>query len=71
MLKKCLMIKMKNQKKFFTSEKNLPKLKEFLKTFDAEIYLVKVNDDVILDIETLISALCENQDIEINYELIK
>ncbi len=69
---KCLMIKTKDSRKFFTSQKNMPLLKEFSKTFEAEISIVKANKEVLIDINELPTAIC-NADYknETNYVQVK
>jgi hypothetical protein len=56
---RCLMIKTKDKRKFFTHEKNFPQLIEFSKTFKAEISLVQVVDPTILELAQLAPAICD------------
>lgn len=59
MSKKCLLIQTKDGKKFLTSEKHLPMLIEFAKTFCAEIHLVEANmKEKVLDLKPLTASLC-------------
>ena len=66
------MIKTKDQKKFFTHEKNLPQLIEFSKIFRAEISIVQIPETTeILTLEQLAPALCEKKQQKSNYEVIR
>ena len=56
---RCLMIKTKDKRNFFTHEKNFPQLIEFSKTFKAEISLVKVEDPTIMELTQLAPAICD------------
>ena len=70
-MNQCLMIKTKDNKKFFTHEKYFPQLIEFSKTFGAEISIVKIKDNNILDINELIPAICNaNYKNDESYELV-
>ncbi len=55
----CLMIKTKDKRKFFTSEKNYIQLIEFSKMFNAEMSVVKVKEAEVLDLANLATALCD------------
>ena len=71
---RCLMIKTKDQRLFFTHEKNYPQLIEFSKTFDAEISVVRVTEAPILELGELAPAICEPADTNQTlpqYKLIK
>ena len=58
-MSKCLMIKTKDNRKFFTQEKNYSHLIEFSKIFDAEISVVKIDQKThILDLDELAPAIC-------------
>lgn len=57
---KCLLIKTKDNREFFTHEKNFLQLIEFSKTFGAEISVVKVNKAEVLDLEELAPAICND-----------
>ena len=71
-MNQCLMIKTKDNRKFFTHEEYFPQLIEFSKTFGAEISIVKIQDNNILDINDLAPAICNgNYKNEANYELVK
>lgn len=54
----CLLIKTKDQRKFFTHEKNLELLLEFSKIFKAEISKVNVEEAEVLELEELAPAFC-------------
>lgn len=55
----CLMIKMKDKRKFFTHKSNLQQVLEFSKMFKAEISNVQVNQAEVLDLEELAPAFCD------------
>jgi hypothetical protein len=57
---KCLLIKTKDNREFFTHEKNFLQLIEFSKTFGAEVSVVKVNKAEVLDLEELAPAICND-----------
>jgi hypothetical protein len=57
-MNQCLMIKIPDNRKFFTHEKYFPQLIEFSKIFSAEISVVKIEDDNILEFEELAPAMC-------------
>ena len=58
---KCLLLELKDKRKFFTSEKNLYQLVEFCKSFQANISLVDVKNCVLMNLEELVFALCNNK----------
>lgn len=73
---KCLLIKMKDEKIFFTLIKNRKQLLEYCKAFGAKMKIVKAEIDKkeILDISRLVPALCDknyNKNQEIEYKVIK
>ena len=70
---RCLMIKTKDNRKFFTHEKNFPQLIEFSKTFHAEISVVRVQEAPIMDLAELAPAICDSNYVaqEPDYELVK
>jgi hypothetical protein len=53
------MIHTPDKRKFFTDEKNYPKLIEFSRTFGAEISVVKVKEAEILDYNELAPIICD------------
>lgn len=58
-MSKCLMIKTKDNRKFFTHEKNYLHLIEFSKIFDAEISVVKLTAPAnVLELNELAPAIC-------------
>ena len=70
-MNQCLMIKTKDNRKFFTHEKYFPQLIEFSKTFGAEISIVKIQDNNVLDMDELVPAICNaNYKNDENYELV-
>ena len=56
---KCLLVKTRDKRNFFTHEKNLPELIEFSKTFGAEISVVQVKEAEVLDLVKLGTAICD------------
>lgn len=71
-MKKCLMIKTKNQNKFFTHEKNLPQLIEFSKIFRAEVSIVQIPETTeILTLDQLAPALCEKTQQKSSYQIVR
>jgi len=58
MPRKCLMIELKDKRKFFTDKKNYPQLVEFSKAFDAEISVVRT-DETLVDLVSLASSVCD------------
>lgn len=71
---KCLLIQTNDNRKLLTYQKNYKHLLEYVKTFKAKVFIVKVeNDQKILDLNKLVSALCDkNFKIkEINFEIIQ
>jgi hypothetical protein len=61
MLKKCLMLETQDHRKFFTHQKNLPDLIEFSKIFNAEISIVRTNEQPI-DLISLAEVVCDNNE---------
>ena len=57
-MNQCLMIKTSDNRRFFTHEKYFPELIEFSKALKAEISIVKIQDDNILELEELAPAIC-------------
>ena len=53
------MIKTKDNRHFFTYQKNFPQLIEFSKTFGAEISVVKVKEAEVLYLDELAPAFCD------------
>ena len=53
------MIKTKDNRHFFTYQKNFPQLIEFSKTFGAEISIVKVKEAEVLNLNQLAPAFCD------------
>ena len=71
---KCLMIQTNDNRKLLTHQKNYKHLIEYIKTFKAKIFIVKIKTEEkekILDLNKLVSALCDknfkikNMDFEI------
>lgn len=59
----CLMVKTKDKRKFLTHDSNLPLLKEFVRTFNAEVYRVIPAEKVkILEPKVLVRHFCDNPD---------
>ena len=57
---KCFLIETKEKRRFLTLEKNLIKLKEFIKIFNLKVSKVESNERVI-DLKQLISIFCGNR----------
>jgi hypothetical protein len=59
MPRKYLMLELKDNRKFFTEQRNLNQLIEFSKVFGAEISVVKANDAIeVLDLISLAENVC-------------
>lgn len=73
MNEKCLLIKTKENKNFFTHENNLQSLVEYIKTFNAELLLVKPSPETkILELKELTVALCDpNYNYHGKFEIIE
>lgn len=56
----CLMLKMPDDRKFFTSQTNFSQLVEFARTCDAEISVVKARDVKVLELEELARSVCNH-----------
>lgn len=54
---KCILLETKDKKRFLTSEKNLNKLKEFIKIFDIKVSLID-SEEKLLSLNQLISVFC-------------
>lgn len=55
----CLLIKTSDEKKFLVNKKNMKFITEYVKTFNAELYLVEViQGKVISQLKNLASAIC-------------
>lgn len=71
---RCLLIQTKDNRKFLTHSKNYKHLLEYIKTFKAKAFLVKIdNAQKILDLNKLVSALCDkNYKIKnLNFEILE
>lgn len=73
---KCLMIQTNDNRKLLTHQKNYKHLLEYIKTFKAKTFVVKVASEEkqkILDLNKLVSALCDkNFNIKnINVEILE
>ena len=59
-MKKCLLVKIKDNRKYLVPESNLPSLLDFLATFHAEVYRVTlVEGKVLKDLKDLANAICD------------
>ena len=65
MPRKCLMLETHDHRQFFTHRRNLPRLIEFSKTFNAEISVVRTSEQPV-DLISLAENLCDN-----NYKIHK
>lgn len=63
----CLLLKTKDKRQFFTSQKNLSSLIEFKNFFHAEIRHVKIKKGEVLNLEELASAI-SNPEYSANFE---
>lgn len=70
---KCLLIETKDNRQFFTYEKNFNQLIEFSKHFKAKISLVNMSGGEVLDLEELAPALCDsrNKKQKVDYKIIE
>jgi hypothetical protein len=71
---KCLMIQTKDNRKLLTHQKNYKHLLEYIKTFKAKVFIVKIDkEQKILDLNKLVSALCDkNYKINnLNFEILE
>jgi hypothetical protein len=70
-MNKCLLVKIKGGHKYLVSEGNLSSLLEFLKTFQAEVYRVKLIEGKVLPgLKALANAIC-NQDYKSDFKAKK
>ena len=70
----CLMIRTKDRRKFFTPEDNYDELVEFSRVFNAEVSLVPVQEGEVLDIDSLVPAICNasyRPSVRPKYELVE
>ena len=65
---RCLLIELKDNRKFMTYQKNFNQLIEFCKSFKANMSLVNMKNGIIFDLEELVPALCNPKQKKINYE---
>jgi len=71
---KCLLLKTPDNRCFFTEEKHFPCLIEFGRTFEAEISVVKMKEQVeVLDLGDLAKSICTPSTTEIvpDYEIVE
>ncbi len=54
-----LMLLTKDKKKFFTPMKNFQCLIEYAKTFNAQMFQVKIKEGKVLELKNLVVALCD------------
>lgn len=58
----CLLIKTSDEKNFLVNKKNIKLITEYVKTFNAELYLVEViQGKVISQLKNLASAICNTE----------
>jgi hypothetical protein len=55
---RCLMILTKDRRRFFTPEASYEHITEFAKVFNAEVSLVTVQEGEVLDLPSLVPAIC-------------
>jgi hypothetical protein len=58
---KCLLIELKDKRKFFTYEKNYAQLIEFCNTFKASISVVEIKNGKLMDLPELAEAFCNGK----------
>ena len=58
MKKKCLLLEMKDKRKFFTEPENYGDLVEFSKKFGGEMSIVTADNPIVLSLNELAPALC-------------
>ncbi len=61
MRKKCILLRTKDKRQFFTHSKNCNKIMEFANTFNAEVSIVKAENPEILDLIPLAAALANQE----------
>ena len=69
----CLLILTKDNKKIFTSKKNLKKIKEYARIFNAEISTVQVKEANLVELEEIAAIIVEDKKIkndEVEYTII-
>ncbi|RTK93321.1 MAG: hypothetical protein EKK64_10450 [Neisseriaceae bacterium] len=54
---KCILLETKDKRRFLTAEKNLNKLKEFIKIFEIKISIVE-SEEKLLSLTQLVSVFC-------------
>lgn len=54
-----LMLLTKDKKKFFTQMKNFTNLVEYSKTFNAQMFQVRIEEGKVLELKNLVVALCD------------
>jgi len=59
MNKTCLLLKTKDGRQFLAYEKSLPSIIEFAKTFGSEIYRVEAENQKVLELKSLVAAICD------------
>ena len=69
----CLMIKLKDKRRFITNKKFTKHLIEFANTFNAELSIVNTNHKMINNIEELANLICDtnHKQEEFKYKTIK
>ena len=65
---KCLLIELKDKRKFFTHQKNLNQLIEFCNSFKANMSLVNMKNGNVIDLDELVPAFCNPKQKNQKYE---
>jgi len=65
---KCLLIELKDKRKFFTHQKNFNQLIEFCNSFKANMSLVNMKNGNVLDLDELVPAFCNPKQKKQKYE---
>jgi len=58
--KRCLLIKLPDEREFFTYEKNHPYLLEFANTFDAKVRTVEAQEPHLLNLSEIAKCFCDH-----------
>lgn len=67
---KCLLIELKDKRKFFTDEKNFDQLIEFCNSFKANLSTVKLKNGELLDLDELAPVLCNQKQKKQDYDYV-
>ena len=65
---KCLLLELKDKRKFFTHEKNYNQLIEFCNSFKANIAVVNLKSGNVLNLDELAPARCNSKQKKQDYD---